>query len=153
MTLSELLEPELILTKVACASKDELISTLLGKLYSAGKNLPVSQKELLHTVHKREQIGGTVLPSGLSVPHARIEDFEDFILVLGIPVEPLPHDGFQIKMMSLMVSNLSGGLYYLPSLAALTKISRDTELFSLLCGAENPEIFIRLIKDRDSELA
>jgi PTS system nitrogen regulatory IIA component len=152
MTLSELLKPELILTKADYASKDELISELVVRIYNTEPEIPFSSEDLLHTIQMREQIGGTILPSGLSVPHARLKNFEGFILALGLPAKPVFHDGFQIKMMSLMITSQSGGLYYLPTLAVLTKISRDNDFFSLLCGAEKAEDFIRLIREKDQEL-
>lgn len=154
MTLSELLAPELVLTKAECASKDELISRLLDLIYGAKAELIIPRHDVLRAIQIRERIGGTLLPSGLSIPHARLRDFDGFILAAGIPATPIPQDdGSRILMMSLMISNQSGGLHYLPALAALTKLSRDKDYFSLLTNAETPEAFIRLVKARDSELA
>jgi PTS system nitrogen regulatory IIA component len=153
MTLLELLEPELILTNAPCASKDDLIRGIVEKIYSAGMEPPISQDVLLHAILKREQIGGTFLPSGLSVPHARLKDFESFILAFGTTKEPLFYDGTQLRLMALMVSSQSGGIHYLPAIAALTKISRDGEFLSRLCKTENAENFISLMKEKDQELA
>lgn len=152
MTLSELLAPDLILAKAVCASKDELISRLLDRIYGAGADIAIPRHDVLHAIQLREQIGGTLLPSGLSVPHARLRDFEGFIIAVGLPASPIPREDTPIRMMAVMISNQSGGLYYLPSLAALTKISRDSEYFSLLCGAETPESFISLIREKDLPL-
>ena len=153
MTLVELLRPELILTNAPCASKDDLIKSIVEKIYSADMAPPVSQDELLGAILKREQIGGTLLPSGLSVPHARLKDFEGFILALGTTMEPLFHEGTPLHLMALMISSQSGGPHYLPAVAALTKISRDAEFLSLLSKAENVEGFIDLMRERDQELA
>jgi PTS system nitrogen regulatory IIA component len=152
MTLLELTKPELILINAPCASKDNLIITLIEQIYSAGFKPPVLQDDLLQTILKREQIGGTLLPSGLSVPHARIGGFDGFILTFGMSKEPLFHEGTQIRLMALMVSSQSGGLFYLPTVAALTKISRDAAFLSNLCKAENAEEFISLLKEKDQLL-
>jgi mannitol/fructose-specific phosphotransferase system IIA component (Ntr-type) len=94
-----------------------------------------------------------MLPSGRSVPHARLRDDAGFVLALGIPADPLFHEeGLQIRMMALMISNQSGTPWYLPALAALTKISRNGEFFPRLCGAENPEDFLRMLREQDQEL-
>ena len=154
MTLSQILKPELILTKVACASKDELLSILVERVYSLGLKTPISQEDLMQALLKREEIGGTLLPSGLIVPHARLKDHDDenFIIAMGIPLEPLFQDNQKIRMMALMVSSQLGGPYYLRSLAALTRISRDEEFFNRLCKAETPEDFLNLLNDKDTEL-
>ena len=152
MTLSELLQPELVLAKAEFSSKDELIAHLVERIYNPKTVIPIPQNDLLRTIQMREKIGGTLLPSGLSIPHARLKDFEGLVIALGIPVKPIPCEGIQIKMMALMVSSQSGGIHYLPTLAALTKISRDQEFFSLLCGAESSESFIRILKGKDPNL-
>ena len=154
MTLSELLKPELILPKIVCASKDELIAKLVDLVYNTGiPELPLPKEDLLKTITKREQIGGTLLPSGLSIPHARLQNFENFVLAFGIPAEPIFHEGIQIQLSALMITNQPGTPWYLPVLAVLTKISRDKEYFSRLCGAENPDDVVRILRERDPELA
>jgi len=152
MTLTDLLKPELILTNAPCASKDDLIKGIVEKIYSAGMEPPVSRDALLQTISKREQIGGTFLPSGLSVPHAKLYDFDSFILALGTTKEPLFHEGTRLRLMALMISNQTGGLYYLPTVAALTKISRDGKFLSSLGEAENAEVFIELLKEKDQQV-
>ena len=163
MTLSQLLTPDLILPMSACSSKDELITALVDRVYSTGRELPLPSNDILKSIHIREEIGGTLLPSGLSVPHARLRDYDGFIIAVGIPAAPLLGDGAKtpgpgrggvpLCMMALMISSQSGGPHYLTSLAALTKISRDAEYFSRLCTAETPEAFISMLRERDTELA
>ena len=153
MTLTELIKPELVLPKITCASKDELIAKLVEQIYDTNGELPLSREDLLKIIDKREQIGGTLLPSGLSIPHARLENFENFIFTLGTPAEPLFHEGQQVRLAAMMITSQPGGPWYLPVLAALTKISKDEEYFSRLCGAENPENFISILRERNPELA
>ena len=152
MTLVELIKPELILTNAPCASKDDLIKGIVEKIYSEGMEPPISKDVLLQAILKREQIGGTFLPSGLSVPHARLKDFESFILALGTTKETLFYEGTRLRLMALMISSQTGGLHYLPVMAALTKISRDSEFLSRLCGAENAGDFIGLLREKDQQL-
>lgn len=153
MTLSKLLKEEMVLLKTPCASRDELIDKLVERVYSTNRELPFPQKDVRNIVYTREKIGGTLLPSGLSVPHARLKDFDGFILAVGTTAEPLFHEGLQIHMMALMITSQSGAPWYLTTLAALTKISRDGEYFSRLCGAEDTDSFFRILRERDPELA
>jgi PTS system nitrogen regulatory IIA component len=151
MTLSELLKPNLILPKAA-ASKEALIARLAERVYETDHGLPLAQKDLLKAINMREQIGGTLLPSGLAIPHARIKDFEDFIFAIGTPAQPLIQEGREIRMAAMMITNQSGGAWYLAVLAALTKLSKDKEYFARLCEAENPEDFLAILRERDTEL-
>ena len=153
MTLSELLSGELVLTKTICTTKNELISKLIEQIYCTKQNIPHTHEEVLSAINVREHIGGTLLPSGLTIPHARLKDFDGFIIAIGIPGEALFHEGRQIHMMALMITSQSGGPLYLPVLAALTKISKRSEFFSRLCEAENSKDFITILREHDPELA
>ena len=153
MTLTELLKPELIFPKIECSSKNELISKVIYRIYDTGRELPLPQEELLKIIDIREHIGGTLLPSGLSIPHARIKGFEDFIFALATPLQPLFQGKQEIRLAAMMITSQSGGPWYLTTLAALTKISKDEKYFSHLCGAETPEDFISILRERDLELA
>ena len=153
MTLSELLMPDLVVPGIACASKDELIRKLVQRVYGTDLELPLLQQDMQKTIYIRELIGGTLLPSGLSIPHARLRDFEGFIIALGTPADPLFHEGIQIRMMALMITSHSGVPWYLSVLAALTKISKDSEYFSRLCRVQDTENFFHVLRERDTELA
>ena len=154
MTLTELLDSDLVLPKTPCASKDELISKMVDRIYSINKDFPIPQEEILKAIYLREKIGGTLLPSGLSVPHARQKEYEkDFIIALATPMQPIFHEGIQVRLMALMISNKTGGPHYLPTVTALTKISMDAEYLSRLCDAETPEDFIFILEEKDHELA
>ena len=153
MTLSGLLKPELILLKTACVSKDELIIRLVEAAYSAEQELPLSKDDLLQNIYTREKIGGTMLPSGLSLPHARLKNFDGFVITLGTSQNQIIHEEIKLGLMALMISSQTGGSYYLPAIAAMTKISRDNEYFSRLCAADNAEDFICILRGRDPEVA
>lgn len=153
MTLCQLIKSSLILPRDKCTSKDELIAKLVELIYTTESELPSQSKDdVLRTINIREQIGGTTLPSGLSVPHARLRDYEGFILAFGIPAEPLVHENIQIRLMALMLTSQSGAPWFLPVLAELTKLSRDSGFITRLFEAENPEAFIEILKERDPEL-
>ncbi|MCL2380681.1 MAG: PTS sugar transporter subunit IIA [Treponema sp.] len=87
------------------------------------------------------------------MPHARLKGFEGFVFALSTPLEPLFHEGQEIRMTTMMITSQSGGPWYLATLAAMTKISRDEEYFSRLCRAESPQDVIGVLRERDAKLA
>ena len=151
MSLHNLLVSSLILPKVECDSKNQLISLLADRIYDYGISLPVNKSSLVKIIHTREEVGGTLLPSGLSVPHARLKDYNDFVIAIGIPAKPVFSEGLQIRMMALMISSNTGGPHYLKSLAELTKISRNKDEFFRLCSAESPEEILRIIAEENMD--
>ena len=153
MTLLDLLKSELVLPKIDCSSKNELIGMLVERVYSTNQTISHTRETLLKTIDIREKIGGTLLPSGLSVPHARLDNYDDFIIVVGTPKDALFQEGRRINLMALMITSKWGSPYYLPVLAELAKISRDEEYYSRLCGAENSKDFIEILNERNPEIA
>jgi PTS system nitrogen regulatory IIA component len=152
MYLLDLLKPELMLIKADSESKDALIAEIAEKIYETHEDIPLAKEELLKAIDIREKIGGTTLPSGLSIPHSRMKDYDGIVIALGTTAKPIFNDGIQIRLMTLMLSSQTGGLYYLPAVAAFTKISRDEDYFSRLCGAENPDAFISILNERNPDL-
>ncbi|MDR0513237.1 MAG: PTS sugar transporter subunit IIA [Treponema sp.] len=153
MTLVELIKPDLVFTKAADTTKEDLIGKMVEGVYNAGLELPVSRQSLLETIDTREQIGGTLLPSGLAIPHARIKGYEGFVFAVATPANPLYQAGQEIRLVALMVTSQSGGPWYLETLAALAKISRDEEYFTRLLAAQTPENFLSILKERNAPLA
>jgi len=149
MTLTDLLKPEMIFPKITCASKDEFIAKLVDLVCNTDREFPLSPEDLLETIYLREQIGGTLLPSGLSIPHARVKDFDGFVFALATPAQSLFYQGQEIHLAAMMITSQSGGPWYLSVLAALTKMSRDAGFFNRLSGAENPEDFISILRERN----
>ena len=143
----------MILLKTDCSSKEDFITKLVEQVCNTKLEVYISQKDLLAEIFRRENIGGSLLPSGLSIPHARIKGFNDFIIAIGTPKKPLFHEGQPIYMMAMIISNEFGEPYYLPTLAGLAKLSRDQEYFSRLCKADSFEGFVRILRERDPELA
>ena len=149
MTLSELLKPELLLVKDASTSKDDLIARLVEKICASEKEFLQSQNDLLELIYKREHIGGTLLPSGLSVPHARLGNMEGFVFAMGTTNRPIIFEGVHLRLMVVMISSQTGVPFYLPTVAALTKLSRDGDYFSRLCDANDSNEFIKILKEKD----
>ncbi|GHV80094.1 hypothetical protein AGMMS49944_18850 [Spirochaetia bacterium] len=152
MKLSSLIHPDLVLLKRPGRTRDELLDEMIRELYRPGKRFPIPEKTLRDVIADRENLGGTLLPSGLAIPHARLEDFDDFIIVIGIPTSPIQAEGEPAThMMALMLTSLSASTQYLNTLAALAKISQGP-LFPKLCGAVNPNAFIEILKGAKIEV-
>ena len=149
MNLLELLKPELMIIKAGSTTKDELIAEIVERIYETYNDIPIPKEELLGSIDIREKIGGTTLPSGLAVPHSRLKDYDEIVIALATPAKSITNEGTKIRLMTLMLSSQSGGPYYLPAVAAFTKISRDEDYFSRLCESENRDAFIRILKERN----
>lgn len=151
MKLSSLIVPELVLLKRRGETKDALIDELIREIYHTRQKISIPELVVRKAVYDRESLGGTVLPSGLAVPHARLEGFDDILIAVGVPALPPQHDNTPIRMMILILTSQSASTLYLNTLAAFTKISMAPS-FEKLREAANPQSFIQLLKDANIEV-
>ncbi len=123
-------------------TKADLVSKLVRSICS---DLPsLNEDEVLSSVLKREQGISTTLDTGLSIPHARVEDLDAFQAALAVLPTPIKDDyGLEVKAMFLFFS--PAGQAYFPNhlklLAALAEkfsssfikdLSETTDKSSLL---------------------
>ncbi|MDR0567959.1 MAG: CBS domain-containing protein [Spirochaetaceae bacterium] len=152
MKLSSLLNPGLLILRTPAKTKDALIDALVREIYRTQRRIALPEQAVRKALAERESLGGTVFPSGLAVPHARLEGFNDLLIAVGVPAEPIPTPENPIKMMILILTTQAAGAVYLNTLGAFVKISQDHDLFGRLCAAQSPQSFIQTINERNIEV-
>ncbi|MBB6478437.1 CBS domain-containing protein [Spirochaeta isovalerica] len=94
--------------------------------------LPVSTAEVKDKVREREAQGTTVLPTGVAIPHARIEGFQDLLIGVWIPEEPLKTEQGEIGILFFFLTSQVGSLNYLPILSSIARsCSKDNFPYNL----------------------
>ncbi len=118
MHLSSLFRNDLIIMDAGVDSKETAIRLLTDRVAETHQRLDA--RLLYEKVMEREAMVSTTFPFGLAVPHARIEQFED--LVIAVLVSEKPVD--EIRVMFLILTDLTRSNLYLNVLAAIAKIGR-----------------------------
>ena len=123
--ISSLLSPERIFCVAGKPSKAQVIERLTQAVCRAEQNLDAT--EVLAQVLKREEGISTTLDTGLSIPHARLEELDGFkaalaVLPQGIEDPSGPH--LEIKAMFLFLSPARQAFFqqHLQILAALAEV-------------------------------
>jgi PTS system nitrogen regulatory IIA component len=145
MLLSNLLELNFIHLKSDMSSKAEVIQHLLHHFQ---KSSPVAFNldAVRGAVERREALGGTVFPTGIAVPHARLEGFEDLLIGVCVPRQPIALEGVAVRMVVLILTSKVASPIYLTALAALLKMSQDKPLFEKLLGAHSAHEFVAAVE-------
>jgi len=88
MRLTELIQPEAVVTGVASASRDELLATIVDDLDSKGfiDDRDLTARDLL----AREQVMSTGVGNGVAIPHAYTHGVKKMIAGLYRTREPIP---------------------------------------------------------------
>lgn len=102
--------------------KKDLVAKLVHSICAELSDL--NEEEVLSSVLKREQGISTTLDTGLSIPHARIEDLEAFQAAAAVLPNPIKDDyGLDVKVMFLFLSPAGPAFFssHLKLLAALAE--------------------------------
>ncbi len=147
MKLDNLLNSELIFWDVDVANSlqmYEMISAQIEKMFS------LSKQEILDAFLEREKLGYVVFPDGSSVPHGRIEGFEDLIISLVKTKKPIDFAGKKADVFYCTLTSNSGSNRYLMVLASFAKIVQRHQAKIRDCKA--PRQLIELIKSLDLDV-
>ncbi|MBN2618208.1 MAG: CBS domain-containing protein [Spirochaetales bacterium] len=102
--------------------------------------LPVSPEDVKKVFAEREKLGSTILPGGISIPHGRIEGFNDLLIGLWIPPKPIQQGDEEIKVMFFVLTSKVGSQLYLPLLSAIAKRAQTQNFPNELIGKSPNQI-------------
>jgi PTS system nitrogen regulatory IIA component len=152
MQLSSLLTPGLVFLRRSYAGKEAMINDLVREVFRTRYKITCGEEEVKAAIRDRENLGGTVFPNGLAVPHARLENFDDILLIVCAPSPPVPFEDKQIRLMVLVLTGHATSSIYLNTLAAFARLSMDKDYFERLLAAATPQNFIQILKERNIEV-
>lgn len=135
VNIQNLLKVERVLIVNKHTEKKELIDKLVRKI--TGDYPSLSPEFLLDRILQREQGISTTMDTGLSIPHARVDGIDNFIVAVAVVPEGIidpASPGVPIKVMFLFLS---------PSDA--TFFQKHLQLLSILSAKFSPEFIERLV--------
>ncbi len=152
MKLSSLLAPQFVFPKTDCTTMDGAITMAVQAMVD--RNSQTLKKEtVLSVLKERIALGGTILPGGIAIPHARLPGFNDILIAAVIPKTPIPvpdADPVKIAWVILLGSGTAG--LYIHILAAIAKIAGDTVFFPKLLQSETSLGFIDALEKNGMEV-
>jgi PTS system nitrogen regulatory IIA component len=126
-------------------SKKDLVAKLVNAICD---DLPgIDREDMLNAVAKREQGISTTLDTGLSIPHARIEDLEDFQAAVAVLPGGINDEfGLKIKVMFLFLSPAGPAFFsrHLKLLASLAEKLNAQFITELASAVNKQEILSKI---------
>ena len=158
MKLSSLLDKNLIFSNVKGRSKDEAIQDLINKIATKEVDLFKQKNHILDSVLSREHEVPTALGKGMMIPHARVKDFEDVIVAIGIPETPFKcqtafNTEDEIKIIFLIIAPQMKNQLMLKLMSGITKLGIDDNLIQQIVMENNSESVIKIIEESDIQIS
>ena len=148
MKLSSLLNPDNILIGSSARSKGDAIKEIYNQIQKNYK-FRMDSEVIKNTIKERESLGGTSFESGLAVPHARLDDFDDLLIGILIPESPIDDNGIKLEMIVLMLTSKTVSNIYLNTLAAFVKLSRNSDQFKQITAFKTGEEIVAWVENQN----
>lgn len=147
--LSNLLSENLIKINTTLDSVDAICEMLVDEFYDS-VILPEPKHVIMHKLMERERQESTVFSTGFALPHIHLNNFDDTLIGIAIPSEPIQTEDGIVKIIFVIISGIAQNSQYLKILQSLIKISKSTEMFNHLLSSKSPHEFIRIATEDDT---
>ncbi|MCB5269393.1 MAG: CBS domain-containing protein [Candidatus Cloacimonetes bacterium] len=127
MLLSNLLDAKSILHESRILSKEQVYRLLVERICHHRK-LPICGEGLVQLILQRDSQSSTAYPTGIAIPHIRMEDFHDTVIGMAFLQNPIDYEGTKVEWVCLVITDKSSSNIYLNLVAALLKLSKDAPL-------------------------
>lgn len=129
------------------ANRDDALSQLVEVIAKSGK---IKDKEAFYkAIIDREKIVSTGISMGVAIPHAKLPDYDEFFIAVGIlnkGVDWGALDGTPVRIIFMIGGPDDQQTEYLQILSALTVAIKDEERRKTLLQEKSPEKIVELFK-------
>lgn len=132
-------------------SKLQVYQHLVEKI-CRNHHLPIPCHELLDLVLQRDEEASTAYPTGIAIPHVRLDGFEDTVVAMVFLQNPIDFNGVEVSWIVLIITDKTSSKVYLNIVAALLKLSKDTQATATLKSAPDGHAVIHHLKKMNVEV-
>jgi len=151
MLLASFLEAHNILFENRVLTKEQVYKQLVDRLCSQYK-LPVCGSKLLELIFQREEEVSSAYPTGIAIPHIRMDGLNDTLIAMTFLQNPLDYNGIKVSWVVLILTDKTSSKIYLNIVAALLKLSKDKEAMTALASAGDGYSVIQYLKRKEVEV-
>jgi PTS system nitrogen regulatory IIA component len=147
MKLEDYLEPEFVISELSAQTKIEVLGELVTPLE---RKLPdLNAQKARKVLREREKLGTTGIGDGVAIPHGKVENLDDIVLVVGrslagVNFDALDHKPCHIFFLVLAPENAAGT--HLRILAQISRLLKDKEFREVFLQAKDREELWNLLK-------
>lgn len=159
MKFSSYLNPKYVFTDLKASTKEEIIYEISNKIAEENNYFNSRKAEIIDSILKRENEISTCMGEGVFIPHARIRDFDDFIIAVAILKDTVEgeiaatYQKDEIKIVFLIISDVLKNKNILRSMSVISRIAlKRVDIMSQLKIEKNSKKIIDLLSSEDIEI-
>ena len=158
MKLSSYLSEKVIIPNIVGNNMNELIVDLLDKAVKNKQSLKVEKEVIRKAILKREEEASTYLGYGVAIPHARLENFDDILVIIGflekpIKVKNLANKEEELKVVILVVADVLKGKKILKIMSGISKLAlKNRAILDQIIEEKSPSQTIKILDKANIEI-
>jgi len=147
------IDDRLIISDLKAETKEDALRILVDRIFEVKSEIlpkDFTSNELYAKVIERENIQTTGMGNGIAFPHARIEDFDDFALAIGISKDGIDWKSFDKKPCSVICLMISPSLkpyLILQMMAVLAKFMGEEQNIDKITSESSSQRIAEIIKE------
>jgi PTS system nitrogen regulatory IIA component len=150
MLLSSFLNPRTILIEQDKLEREQIYKNMIEaicKHYNG--DVTTCDDTLLTKILERDKESSVGYPSGLAIPHVRLDDFNDTVVCLSFLKHPIDYEGVKVRWIAMILTDKASSRLYLNIVAGLLRVSKDAEFMGRVFACVNEhDIFVAFDKEK-----
>ena len=142
MELIDVLEPQCFAVSLQARTQPEVLEQLGDLAVRSRRISGVTAAQVTEALAKREAEGSTAYGGSIAIPHARMEEIDDFVIAVAVAprgVDFAAVDGKRVRIFFLIIGPADRPQDYLKLLAAVSRLLVNTRLRKELLHAATDE--------------
>lgn len=158
MKLSSYLSEKVIIPNIRGNSIEELSEDLLDKVIENKKSLKSEKETILKAVLKREEEASTYLGYGIALPHARLEDFDDILIAIGILENPIKVKNLsnieeELDLIILVIADVLKSKKILKIMSGISKLAiKKKSILDKIVREKDPSQILKILEEANIEI-
>ena len=153
MEISDLLQPEAVISGLKASSKKQALQELSRH---AALITGVNDRKIFETLLERERLGTTGVGNGIAIPHGKLADFKKLYGVFARLDKPIDFDAIDeqpVDLIFLLLAPEGAGADHLKALARVSRLLRDAKVCEKLRGADTADGLYMLLVQSEAQAA
>ncbi len=153
MEISDLLQPEAVISGLKASSKKQALQELARH---AAQITGVNDRKIFETLLERERLGTTGVGNGIAIPHGKLAEFKKLYGVFARLDKPIDFDAIDeqpVDLIFLLLAPEGAGADHLKALARVSRLLRDATVCEKLRGAETADGLYMLLVQSEAQAA
>ena len=153
MQLQDYISTENLIRSLASSGKEDAIREMAAFLSDKGKLADVNAT--VSALLDREKLGSTGVGEEVAIPHAKLADIEDIVILVAMKEEGIDFesvDDAPVKLFFLVLAPEKQMNLHLKTLARISRLIKMSQFKERALSAENAEEIIDILKEEESKL-